>query len=155
MKVELKATPIGIEEANEFVQRYHRHNKPVLIARFAVGVKFNDELVGVAIVGNPVARELNKEGVAEVRRVCTNEKAPKGTCSFLYTRCWRVWSVMGGRKLVTYTLQDEGGASLRGAGWAQEALLDGRDGWDTPSRPRINQPISQEPKIRWSKEAQL
>jgi len=147
----MEAKPIGIEEANIFVKSRHRHHAPVLIARFAVGVTHDGVLVGVAIVGNPLARALMDDYTAEVLRVCVTDEAPKGACSFLYTRCKRIWQQMGGKKLITYTLQSEGGASLRGAGWAQEALLDGRSGWDTPSRPRINQPISQEPKVRWSK----
>jgi len=151
--MKLQVVPVAIKEANAFVKRYHRHNAPVLIARFAIGATLDSELIGVAIVGNPVARKLGKEGVAEVTRLCTNENAPLGTCSFLYARCWRVWEAMGGKRLVTYTLQSESGASLRGAGWIQEALLDGSEGWNRPSRPRTNQPISQEPKIRWAKES--
>lgn len=151
--MKLQVTPLAMKAANAFVKRYHRHNAPVLIARFAIGATLDGQLVGVAIVGNPVARALAKEGVAEVTRLCTNENAPLGTCSFLYARCWRVWEAMGEKRLITYTLQSESGASLRGAGWVQEALLDGRSGWDTPSRPRTNQPISQEPKVRWSKTA--
>jgi len=152
--MKLKARPIGVGEANTFVKRHHRHHAPVLIARYAVGVEIDGALVGVAIVGNPLARALLDGYTAEVVRVCVTDDAPLGACSFLYARCWRIWQQMGGRKLVTYTLQSEGGASLRGAGWAQEALLDGRSGWDTPSRPRVNQPISTEPKIRWSKESE-
>lgn len=151
--MKLKVCPLAVKEANAFVKRYHRHNAPVLIARFAIGATLDGQLVGVAIVGNPLARALTTKGVAEVTRLCTNEHAPLGTCSFLYARCWRVWEAMGGEKLITYTLQSESGASLRGAGWVQEALLDGRSGWDTPARRRQNQAISGEPKIRWSKES--
>lgn len=151
-KPEILPIPTGIGVANEFVNKHHRHNKEVLIARFAVGVSYNEELVGVAIVGNPVARALLSPTTAEVVRLCVLDGAPLGTCSSLYARCWRIWSEMGGTKLYTYTLQSESGASLRGAGWKQDALLDGRNGWDTPSRRRVNQPISQEPKIRWIKE---
>jgi len=149
--VTLTPLPIGIKEANAFVKRHHRHHAPVLIARFAIGVAHDGVLVGVAIVGNPLARALMDGYTAEVVRVCVTDEAPKGACSFLYARCWRIWQQMGGKRLITYALQSEGGASLRGAGWAQEALLDGRSGWDTPARPRINQPISQEPKVRWSR----
>lgn len=54
---------------------------------------------------------------AEVLRVCVAEDAPKGACSQLYGACWRAWKAMGGKRLVTYTLETEDGASLRGAGW--------------------------------------
>jgi hypothetical protein len=149
--MKIRPVPVALKEANKFIDRYHRHNGAVLVARFAIGAAVDGELMGVAIVGNPVARRLAAEGVAEVVRLCVIPGAPLGACSFLYARCWRIWEMMGGSKLITYTLQSESGSSLRGAGWSQEALLDPRTGWDTPSRRRVNQPISQEPKIRWSK----
>ena len=34
----LRIAPISIRRANEIVERLHRHNKPVRVARFAVGV---------------------------------------------------------------------------------------------------------------------
>lgn len=149
--MKLKAQPIGVKEANQFIKKYHRHHPPVLLGRFAVGVVASGQLVGVAIVGNPLARALCDGYTAEVLRVCVSDDAPLGACSFLYARCWRIWEQMGGVRLITYTLQSEGGASLRGAGWTQEALLSGRVGWDTPARRRKNQPISLQDKIRWSK----
>ena len=117
------ALPITIGEANDFVRSYHRHNKPVVSARFAIGASDGTALVGVAIVGRPVARKLQDGVTAEVVRCCTLETAPKGTPSFLYAACWRAWRAMGGAKLLTYTLQSEGGASLRGAGWTLIAEL--------------------------------
>lgn len=38
-------------------------------------------------------------------------------CSMLYGAAWRATKAMGYRKLITYTLPEEGGASLRAAGW--------------------------------------
>lgn len=149
--MKLRVVPVAIKEANTFIDKYHRHNGAVLVARFAIGAEYEGELIGVAIVGNPLARAYTKPGVAEVRRLCVIPGAPKGSCSFLYARCWRIWEQMGGRKLITYTLQSESGSSLRGAGWSQEALIEG-DGWDRPNRHRVNLEISLEPKIRWSKE---
>lgn len=56
---------------------------------------------------------------AEVLRVCTVPEAPRGACSMLYGACWRAWRGMGGRRLITYTLDTEPGTSLRAAGWLQ------------------------------------
>ena len=154
--MKLRAIPISVAQANLFVAAHHRHNDPVLMSRLAIGAIWDDALIGVAIVGNPVARELCKRGVGEVRRLCVSADAPRNTCSFLYGACWREWRTrvfkgVFGHTLYTYTLQSESGASLRGAGWKEDARLKGRKGWDTPSRPRINQSIAQEPKIRWVK----
>ena len=59
------------------------------------------ELVGVAIVGRPVARMLDDGLTSEVTRVCVVSHAPKNSCSFLYGRCWRIWQQMGGKRMVT------------------------------------------------------
>ena len=113
----LQMIPLSIKDANLFVQNFHRHNKPVHGAKFAVGASYKDELVGVAIVGRPVARRLDDGFTAEAVRVCVNDSAPKNTSSFLYGRIWRIWQQMGGKRVITYTLQDESGSSLKGAGY--------------------------------------
>lgn len=147
----LSAVPLDITEANEFVTNFHRHNKAVVGARFCIGASDGAQLVGVAIVGRPVSRKLQETATtAEVTRCCVIDGAPKGCCSFLYAACWRAWRAMGGQRLVTYTLQTESGASLRGAGWDvvhEVAASDGR-GW--LSRPgREWQPVVGQAKLRW------
>lgn len=142
--------PMSLREANDFVQSFHRHNGRTSRdgGKFAIGASTGDELVGVAIVGRPIARLLSNDVTAEVLRCCTNDAAPKGTCSFLYARCWRVWAAMGGRKLITYTLATESGASLRGAGWQIVAQCKPHS-WDMPNRARDWQPIYGQAKFRW------
>lgn len=138
-----------LREANEFVRNFHRHNKPTRGCRFAIGCSDGSQLVGVAIVGRPVSRILDDGETAEVTRLCVNNTAPKGACSFLYARCWKAWSAMGGTRLITYTLQSESGASLRGAGWRVVAEADGNvRGW--LNRPgREWQPVVGQAKLRW------
>jgi hypothetical protein len=147
----MKVVPISLSEANSFVLNFHRHNKPVQGAKFAIGVSDTDRLIGVAIVGRPVSRHLDDGVTAEVTRCCVLPDSPKGSCSFLYSRAWRVWSAMGGQKLVTYTLQSESGASLRGSGWRVVAQTQGAaegKGWTT--RPgREWQPVVGQAKFRW------
>jgi hypothetical protein len=147
----MKVIPISISEANKFVANFHRHNKPVQGAKFAIGASDGDKLIGVAIVGRPVSRHLDDGETAEVTRCCVLDDAPKGACSFLYSRCWRVWAAMGGSRLITYTLQSESGASLRGAGWkivGQTPGFSEGKGWTT--RPgREWQPVVGQSKFRW------
>jgi hypothetical protein len=150
--VTLFAVPMDLREANEFVANFHRHNKPVPGARFSVGAGDGSELWGVAIVGRPVARALQQQGggVAEVVRCCVRDGSPKGTCSFLYAACWRAWRAMGGNRLITYTLQSESGASLRGAGWRVVAQLEPGDPKQWQSRPgREWQSVVGQAKFRW------
>lgn len=104
-----------LETANEFVRNRHRHSKPVLGSKFAIGVKKDDQLVGVAIVGRPVARLLDDGLTAEITRVCTD--GTRNACSMLYGACRRAAKAMGHERIFTYTLPEEGGASLRAAGF--------------------------------------
>ena len=141
--------PITIKEANEFVLNFHRHNRPTLGGKWAIGLEHDGILVGVAICGRAVARNLDDRFTAEVTRTCTNEEAPKGAVSKLYAACWRAWKAMGGRRMITYTLKSESGASLRGAGWKIIAELPPSKGWNRSSRIREWQPIYGQMKLRW------
>lgn len=145
----ISAVPITISAANAVVSKWHRHNKPVVGALFAIGAEFDEALVGIVIVGRPIARNLVDGRTAEVTRACTVPSAPKGCNGFLYAAAWRAWRAMGGRRLITYTLQSESGASLRGSGWSVVAEVTGSQGWSRLSRQRVNLPISQQPKLRW------
>ena len=79
----LQLIPISIKEAREFVYNFHRHSKPPQGGRFSVGASFNNNLVGVAIVGNPVARRLLDGFTAEVQGFASPTMHQKNTCSFL------------------------------------------------------------------------
>lgn len=131
----LRIVPISLDEANAFVEAFHRHHKPVIGHKFSIGVASGDVVAGVAIVGRPVARGNDDGLTLEVNRCCTD--GTRNTCSMLYGAAWRAAKAMGYRRLITYTLPAEGGASLRAAGWT---LIGQRGGgnWNTPSRPRID-----------------
>ena len=106
------------------------------------------EVVGVAIVGGPVARLLDDGWTLEVNRCCTN--GTKNACSKLYANAWQAAKALGYTKLITYTLASEGGASLRGAGWRclGEATTKVGQGWNVKSRPRVDtHPLQQ--KLKW------
>lgn len=145
------AVPITLREANAFIENFHRHNGRTNYGggKFAIGASNGDELVGVAIVGRPLARLLQDGFTAEVTRCCVVDHAPKNTNSFLYACCWRAWRAMGGLKMVTYTLATESGASLRGAGWKVIAEVQPHNGWNNAQRLRRWQPIYGQLKLRW------
>jgi hypothetical protein len=133
--VSLEVTPIALDEANAFVETLRRHHKPVPGAKFCVAVSEGDKVRGVAIVGRPVARMLDNGWTLEVNRCCTD--GAKNACSMLYGAAWRAAKALGYRRLITYTLPAEGGASLRASNWK---CLGERGGgnWNVPSRPRID-----------------
>lgn len=139
--------PLTIREASAFVARHHRHRRAPQGGLFALGLAVGTDVVGVAIVGRPVARALQDGWTAEVTRVCSEPAAPKGTVSKLLTLAKRAAQALGYRRVVTYTLDSESGASLRGAGWREVARV--RAGsWSRPSRPRVDLYPDQD-KIRW------
>jgi hypothetical protein len=147
----LTIVPLPLDEANQFVADHHRHHLPVVGAKFCLGVVADSEpscggvIVGVAIVGRPVARRLDDGWTLEVTRVATD--STKNAASCLYGACRRATFALGYRKLVTYTLASEPGISLRAAGWKVLGEVRGRS-WSCPSRPRVDKYPTQN-KLRW------
>lgn len=142
--------PVKLQEANEFVRNFHRHNKPVTGHVFSIAASDGDSLIGVAICGRPVSRHLDDGQTLEVLRCCVLETAQKGACSFLYARAWRAAAALGWQRLVTYTLQSETGASLRGAGWRIVGESPGATGKGWTNRPgREWQAVVGQDKFRW------
>lgn len=141
----LVLTPITLKEANAFVKRHHRHHKPDRGCVCVVAVSKDDEVVGVAIIGRPKGRMLDGGWTAEVTRVCTD--GTRNACSMLYGAAWRAVRALGYRRLVTYTLPEEGGASLRGAGWVCIGQAGGGS-WNRRARPRVDTHPTQQ-KLRW------
>jgi len=125
--------PLTLAQANDYVAKNHRHHGPVVGYRFAIGAMDGGRLVGVAIVGRPVSRVLDDGLTVEVTRLCTDGTA--NACSFLYASCARAAKAMGYRKIITYILETETGASLKATGWKNEGLCGGRS-WKSPSRHR-------------------
>lgn len=149
----LRLVPITLKEACIFVGRVHRHHKPPQGGLFAVGVSkpvragataaeilkvecpIEERIVGVAIVGRPVARMLADGFTAEVTRLAT--EGDKNACSILYAAAWRACRALGYRRLVTYILDTEPGTSLRAAGWKCVGESGGGK-WTRKDRPRID-----------------
>jgi hypothetical protein len=131
----LRITPIFQDEAFAFIQRHHRHHKKPVGSIFQVAASKGEAVVGVAVVGRPVARRLQDGYTAEVTRLCTD--GTKNACSMLYGACWRVAREMGYRRLITYILSEEPGTTLHASGWR---LVGERGGgsWSCPSRPRVD-----------------
>jgi hypothetical protein len=141
----LELQPISYAEACEFVRQYHRHHPPPQGHKFSIAVADQEKVVGVVMVGRPVARHLDNGRTLEVTRCCTD--GTKNAASMLYAAAWRAARALGYRRLITYTLAEEPGTSLRAAGW--RVLYQTRGGsWDCPARPRIDRhPIGQ--KTLW------
>lgn len=145
----LQLVPMTLDEANTFVAANHRHHAPVPGAKFCIGVAQDEQIVGVAIVGRPVARMLDDGWTLEVNRTCTD--GTKNANSMLYGAVWRAAKALGYQRLITYTLPEEGGKSLIAAGWK---CLGERGGgsWNRKQRPRVDtHPLQR--KLLWEQQA--
>lgn len=132
----LTICPITFKEASQFVQQHHRHHPPPVGHKFSIGVTNGKEIVGVAMVGRPVARRYDDGLTLEVNRTCT-DGTPNAN-RMLYGAAWRAAKALGYRRLITYTRSDESGSSLKGAGWKVIAVRPPNKGWSVPSRPRVD-----------------
>lgn len=146
--VPLRLIPVALSVANTFVERQHRHHSKTVGHRFSLGVCDPEgHLHGVAIVGRPVARNLDDGTTCEVTRLCTD--GARNACSLLYSACWRAAQALGYTRIVTYVLESESGTSLKASGWDRFGETPGGE-WSCPSRYR--KPVRNScPKVRWQK----
>lgn len=131
----LYITPITQKEANAFVKQHHRHHKPVTGSIFQIAAAIEQNIVGVAIIGRPVSRQLDNGYTLEVNRLCTD--GTYNACSILYSTSWRIAKNLGYTKLITYILITEKGTSLYASNWKLIGEAGGRS-WNTNTRPRID-----------------
>jgi hypothetical protein len=113
--VTLELVPVTFAEAAAFVGMHHRHNRPPIGHKFSLGVALDGTLVGVAIVGRPVARHFDDGRTLEVNRTATD--GTRNANSKLYGASWNAAKALGYRRLIV-------------------AQRPPRPGWNAPSRPR-------------------
>lgn len=143
----MEIRPITLKEASNFINSYHRHHKATVGHKFSVGLYEGDKLIGCAVCGRPVSRFLDDGLTCEINRLCTD--GTRNACSMLYGACCRIAKEMGYRKIITYILKSEDGASLK----ASNFICDGEAGgthWTGERNKR--QDIPNEMKTRWHKD---
>lgn len=143
----LSLVPVSFREANSYVALFHRHHGKVRGHKFSIGAAARGALVGVAIIGRPVARMRQDGGTVEVTRLCTD--GWRNACSFLYGRTARAAFALGYCRIGTYILESEDGASLRAAGWTRVHVTSGGS-WSRTDRPRVDE-CSTEPKVLYER----
>lgn len=130
----LSVIPLDFDIAADFVACHHRHHTPPAGHKFSIGaVDKAGDLIGVVIVGRPVARGRDDGWTLEVTRLATD--GSENACSFLYGAAARATFALGYRRIGTYILKSEPGTSLKAAGWK---LIGERGGgsWNCETRPR-------------------
>ena len=145
----LQVQPIELKVAQDFCTLVHRHHGQPQGHRFSLGAVDSEtgKLLGVAVMGRPVARNTPQDKVLEVTRLATD--GSRNCCSLLYAAAARAAKAMGYCKIQTFILESEIGTSLKASGWVLEDPAAGGKHWDK-SRPNRKPPI---PGLRqrWSK----
>ena len=146
-KEKLEIQPITLKDANEFVVKYHRHHKPTVGHKFSISCVLGGTVRGVAICGRPVSRYLDDGLTLEINRLCTD--GTYNACSILYGACARIAKDMGYKKVITYILKSENGASLKASNFVCEGEAGG-EVW-TGKRSGRDNGVPHEKKTRWVK----
>lgn len=150
---QLRLRQIEHKGVRGFIDRHHAHCGVSVTWRFHNAVFNGPTLIGVAVVGNPVAPALMGRDILEVNRLCVRRDTPPAlgwnAASMLYGWCAREAERRGWKKIITYTRADEPGTSLVAAGWTWETTVRGR-GWHSARRSRSNR-NSWIDKVRWSR----
>lgn len=121
---------IPLSTANAFVIEHHRHHDRATGHKFSIGAFEGEKLVGVAIVGRPCGRKLDDGETLEVTRLCTDGTI--NACSKLYSAAAREAKKRGARRIITYILKSENGASLRASNWTLDCKKCGKPSWEGP-----------------------
>lgn len=154
---QLEVGPLDRATVAAFIHRWHRHNPPLPGDVFRAGVWNGADLIGVVQVGFPAARALmpafQAKQVIEARRLCIRTDLPREltwrAASTLYRHAAEEAERRGFARIITYTLAEEQGMSLRYARWKPEAETRGGS-WNRASRPREDKAPTG-PKVRWAK----
>jgi hypothetical protein len=118
----LLVRPSTLREANHYVRLWHSHNEPVRGCMFTVACETRTgDVVGVAIVGRPIAPALQDGRTIEVTRVATPglraDRRCWGAMSMMIRSVWAAAWAIGVRRGVSYTRADESGRGYEVAGW--------------------------------------
>jgi hypothetical protein len=135
-KFETIPTPISFRQACDFINNHHRHHLAPQGMKFALGISNGQKLVGVLTAGRPVSRHRDDGFSLEITRLCVNE-AYIHLCSKMYAAARRIAREMGYQSLITYTLDEESGASVRAAGFHLVGKSLGGS-WSSKSRSRVD-----------------
>lgn len=140
----MQIRPITFRQACDFINQHHRHHRATVGCKFCIGLFDCDEMVVCAVCGRPVSRYLDDGLTCEINRLCTD--GTKNACSMLYGASCRVAKAMGYKRIITYILESENGASLKASNFVCEGVAGGTH-W-TGKRNR-GQAMPKEMKTRW------
>jgi len=143
------------KEVKEFINKHHRHLGASLGDKCRVVVRNGSHVIACSMMGRPVSRYLDDGKTLEITRVAVNNDLPKeltqNACSQVYSAC-RKWGKKNGyESVITYTLEDENGSSLKASNFIHEYTQPNNrrnQTWSSKGRVRNDEAPSC-PKKRW------
>ena len=149
--MKLTIRPITQKAAYIWIKESHRHLSPPRgdVIRASL-VDESGAIRAVGVAGRPVARGLDDGLTLEITRIASD--GTPNACSMLYGALRRAGLELGYTTFYTYTLPEEGGASLRASGWILDGVTRGGD-WSCKVRKRnpAERP-DQKHRWRWSRD---
>src|SRR2546430_84156 len=98
----VRIVPISFRDACSFIKEHHRRHVPPVGHKFSIGLASSQRIVGVLIAGRPVSRQRWK---------------PERLLHALRRAARRIAKGMRYHRVVSYTLADKSGVSLKASGW--------------------------------------
>lgn len=135
-KMKYQTRPITLRDACKFVNEYHRHHGSPQGHKFSIALYDGEIVIGVIIAGRPVSRHQDDGLTLEVTRCCVKEVYKNGITK-LYAAVYRVAQAMGYKRVITYTLSNEPGTSMKAANFTLKHTSKGGS-WNSQSRQREN-----------------
>ncbi|MGG3102033.1 XF1762 family protein [Bacillus velezensis] len=139
-KLKLETRPITLKDACQFVDENHRHHIGPQGHKFSIGLYDGDIIIGVIIAGRPISRHQDNGITLEVTRCCVKE-AYKNGISKLYAAVCKIAKEMGYKKVITYTLIEEPGVSMRSVNFLKVRTSAGDHGVVQIDKEIINIPL--------------
>lgn len=114
--LKLATVPITFKIACNFINEHHRHHVAPPGHKYSIGLSDGEKLVGVITAGRPVSRYLDDGFTIEITRCCIKSSVYKNGVTKLVSAVYQAAKAMGYTKLISYTLEEESGISLKACG---------------------------------------
>tara|TARA_Y100001938_G_scaffold61511_1_gene85555 strand:- start:822 stop:1532 length:711 start_codon:yes stop_codon:yes gene_type:complete len=151
--------PLPRKDRKQFVNAYlnyiHQHNGAVTGWTDVLTIRDQVSVFGLLVMSYPVARKNDDGLTLEVTRLALMTDVPKNAASKLLGRAAVIAKAKGYERLISYSLENQGGTCYAAAGWTMDDHIVVSRQW-SPKRRRqkvldSDSALLMQNKRRWSK----